>query len=117
MKKHTLLRKIYLYLFALLGLVLLTIGSVNFVNMGLKVFVFTKAEDQQKIEYSRPISDPMFIGEKKDIILNDNTKQVDLKLTEAQTSELKYFLNNKKLGKKDKMKLIRLCLEDKNQQL
>jgi len=49
MKKHSLVRTIYLYLFALIGLVLLTIGTVNFVDMGLKVFIFTKAEEPQRI--------------------------------------------------------------------
>jgi len=58
MKKHSLVRTIYLYLFAMIGLVLMTIGSVNFVNMGLKAFIFTKAEEQEKINYERPPSVP-----------------------------------------------------------
>ena len=37
---YPLIRTIYLYLFALLGLALLTIGGVRFVDMGLKAFVF-----------------------------------------------------------------------------
>ena len=43
-KHHSLVRTIYLYLFALVGLALLTIGAVRFVAMGLKAFVFTKAD-------------------------------------------------------------------------
>ena len=57
MDKHSLIRTIYLYLFALLGLVLLTIGSVRFVDMGLKTFVFTKADDQQRY-YEEPMLAP-----------------------------------------------------------
>jgi len=49
MKRHSLVRTIYLYIFALLGLVLLIIGSVNFLNMGLKAFVFTQADEESRI--------------------------------------------------------------------
>ncbi len=54
MEKHSLVRTIYLYLFALLGLVLLTIGGVRFLDMGLKAFVFTKAEEENRISYKMP---------------------------------------------------------------
>lgn len=49
MQHYPLIRTIYLYLFALLGLVLLTIGGVRFVDMGLKAFVFTKADEEQRL--------------------------------------------------------------------
>jgi len=52
--KHSLIRTIYLYLFALIGLILLVIGTVNFINMALKAYVFTKAEEQEKIYDMRP---------------------------------------------------------------
>ncbi len=55
MSKYSLIRTIYLYLFALLGLVLLTISGIRFLDMGLKAFIFTQAEQQQKIDYARPI--------------------------------------------------------------
>lgn len=48
MKKNSLIRTIYLYAFALLGLVLLVISGVRFIDMGLKAYVFTKAEDQER---------------------------------------------------------------------
>ncbi|MEF8846844.1 MAG: hypothetical protein V5A57_00170 [Candidatus Paceibacterota bacterium] len=44
--KHSLVRTIYLYLFALLGLALITIGTVRLVDLGLKTYVFTKADQQ-----------------------------------------------------------------------
>jgi len=54
-KKHyPLIRTIYLYLFALLGLALLIIGGVRFLDMGLKAFVFTKAEEEQRLIYKQP---------------------------------------------------------------
>ena len=54
MKKHSLVRTIYLYIFAMLGLVLLTIGGVRFVNMGLKAWIFTQADQEQKLSYLKP---------------------------------------------------------------
>ena len=39
------LRKVYLYLFAVIGLILVIIGSVSLINLGLKTWVFTKADD------------------------------------------------------------------------
>ena len=54
MGKHSLIRTIYLYLFACLGLVLLTIGGVRFLDMGLKAFVFTKAEQEQRYDTKLP---------------------------------------------------------------
>ncbi len=57
MEKHSLIRTIYLYLFACLGLVLLTIGGVRFLDMGLKAFVFTKAEQEQRYGTKPPLSD------------------------------------------------------------
>lgn len=54
MEKHNLsIRTVYLYLFSLVGLVLLIIGCVRFINMGLKVFIFTQA-DQEITYFQRP---------------------------------------------------------------
>lgn len=53
--KHSLIRTIYLYLFALIGLVLLVVGTVNFINMALKAYVFTQAEEQERFYNKRPL--------------------------------------------------------------
>ena len=55
MNKHPLIRKIYLYIFALLGLVLMTIGGVRLVSLGLKTYVFTKADNYYEYPAARPI--------------------------------------------------------------
>lgn len=44
--KHPLVRTIYLYLFALVGLTLITVGTVRLVDLGLKTYVFEKADQQ-----------------------------------------------------------------------
>jgi hypothetical protein len=50
----SLIKSIYLYTFALVGLSLVIIGSVNFIDMALKAFVFTQAE--QDTYYKMPTS-------------------------------------------------------------
>ncbi len=44
MDRKELIRTIYLYLFSLVGLVLITIGAVRLVNLGLRAWIFTKAD-------------------------------------------------------------------------
>ena len=57
-KEHyPIIRAIYLYLFTLVGLALLIIGLVRFIDMGLKAFIFTKAEEEQRL-YNRQPSIP-----------------------------------------------------------
>jgi len=64
--KNPFIRTIYLYLFALVGLTLLAIGAVRLVNVGLKIFVFTRAD--QEINFSRqpPIFAPQPLREVKE---------------------------------------------------
>jgi hypothetical protein len=45
MEHKDLIRTIYLYLFSLVGLVIVVIGSVQLIDIGLKAFVFTRAEE------------------------------------------------------------------------
>lgn len=53
-KKNTLIRTIYLYTFSLVGLVLVVIGGVRFVDMGLKAWVFTQADEEQRMWSKQP---------------------------------------------------------------
>ncbi len=50
----SLIRKIYLYLFSLIGLALVVTGCVQLVNLGLKAYVFPDADKY----YPYPISAP-----------------------------------------------------------
>lgn len=54
MNKHSLVRLIYLYLFSLVGLVLIIIGSVRFIDMGLKTFVFKQADKENRLYRIKP---------------------------------------------------------------
>ncbi len=54
MPQHPLIRTIYLYLFALVGLILLTVGGIGFLNMALKAFLFTDADKERILYDERP---------------------------------------------------------------
>ncbi|MDP3093657.1 MAG: hypothetical protein Q8N16_02735 [bacterium] len=53
--KQPLIRTIYLYLFALIGLVLITIGAVKLTNLALKAFIFTKADQELNYNLKPPV--------------------------------------------------------------
>lgn len=55
MNKYPLIRKIYLYLFALIGLVLIIIGCVRLVGLALKTYIFTKADIYYEYPAPRPL--------------------------------------------------------------
>ena len=94
MQKNSVIRKIYLYLFALLGLVLLTIGAVRFINMGLKAWVFTEAEKEQVLDYERPKDVPYYLESETEAIKTSTDEEITLKLTEKQSVQLKKLLEN-----------------------
>jgi len=58
--KNPIIRTIYLYLFALIGLGMLVVGLSMLINIGLKTWVFTKADSQDNY-IERPM--PMYIAE------------------------------------------------------
>jgi len=92
--KHSLIRTIYLYLFALVGLALVISGTVHFLDMGLKMFVFTKAEDIDKIQqrYSYP-SYPVPVSIEKMQSLQGSTST---DLTSEEKAALKSWLDDYK---------------------
>jgi len=76
MSKTNLIRTIYLYLFSLVGLVLVIIAGVRFIDMGLKAWVFTQADNYQ---YSYDVA-PRVVDEngnvtKEEISKEDQQKQ------------------------------------------
>ena len=74
MNKYPLIRKIYLYLFALIGLVLITIGCVRLVGLGLKTYIFTKADIYIEYPMARPLKIAP-IGDEKTEELQQPTKE------------------------------------------
>ena len=66
MKKNSLIRTIYLYIFSLLGLVLLVIGGVRFINMGLKALIFTQADEEARLMHDQVPPFPNFISDSEE---------------------------------------------------
>ena len=97
MEKHSLVRTIYLYLFTLVGLALLIIGGVRFVDMGLKAFVFTKAEEEQRLIHLQP---PMFYQIERIEKLQDEEG-----LSEEEKTNIKQWLADYKDWKERRSKI------------
>lgn len=96
-RKNSVIRTIYLYLFATLGLVFLTIGAIRFIDMGLKAFVFTKAEQEERSIYKQP---PMpYALEKIEGIVAE--EPAESKLTEAELIQVRQWLAEYRTWKED----------------
>jgi len=98
LEKHSLIRTIYLYLFALVGLALLITGAVKFLDMGLKMFIFTKAEDPEKLQQRYYYSIPIPIEKLE-------TYQTSEELTDEEKATLKSFLENYKKWEEEEAKI------------
>lgn len=98
--KNSVIRTIYLYLFALIGLGLIVMGSVKMLDMGLKMFVFTKAEEPERLQ-SRILYPPIAI-EKLQTATEGGT---ELKLTDAEKAQLKQFLEDYKKSQEEQSKI------------
>ena len=62
-KEHSpIIRTIYLYIFALVGLIIVITGSIRAFTMGLEVLVFKDADKQERLNYARPTSLPYVEG-------------------------------------------------------
>ena len=55
--KAKLIKKIYVYLFSMVGLILIIIGSVSLVNLALKTWVFKNADNVYIYPYEKPVVD------------------------------------------------------------
>lgn len=49
-------KKIYIYIFSAIGLILVIIGAVQLVDLGLKTWVFTKADRYYSYPMAKPVS-------------------------------------------------------------
>lgn len=64
-------KKIYIYLFSAVGLIIMVIGSIQLINLGLRAWVFTKAD----INYNYPA--PVSVPEKGQTIQQPDQKTID----------------------------------------
>ena len=83
--KYHLIRKIYLYTFSLVGLVLVVIGGVRLVGLGLKTFVFTKADVYYEYPMVRPVKVPVLEG-KTEEFQQPNKEEVEAYQRDQRTA-------------------------------
>ena len=69
--KTKLIRTIYVYLFSLVGLALIIIAAVRFIDMGLKAWVFTEAD---KYEYAYEVA-PRVVDEAGNVVKEELTEE------------------------------------------
>ena len=62
------IRRLYLYGASLIGLILIIIASVSLVNLGLKTWVFTKADDNFYCERTVKIPAPVAEGDESAVL-------------------------------------------------
>ncbi len=51
-------RTVYLYLFALLGLIFMSIGGIRLTDLALRTFIFTTADQEERYRMAMPPSPP-----------------------------------------------------------
>jgi len=100
MSKHSLIRTIYLYIFATLGLVLLTIGSVRFVDMGLKAFIFTQADEEQRLYNKMPTYAPVATEKLESMASGSQTT-----LSESEKQSIRQWLTDYKNWEQERAKI------------
>ncbi|MFC1789834.1 hypothetical protein ACFLYY_02580 [Patescibacteria group bacterium] len=86
-------RTIYLYLFTIIGLVLLVIGTVRLIDMGLKAFIFTQAEAPERLMQKFSCQN-MFV--RVPSIEKLETNQVSSDFTTEEQTMIKAFLEDYK---------------------
>lgn len=98
MVKSTIIRTIYLYLFALVGLAVLVIGVGRLVDLGLKVFVFKYADSGYDYKYeSRPV--PLVMDNELSKIEEIKACGETCNLTESQLTAIDSWLDDYAEGK------------------
>ncbi len=90
------IRILYLYAFALVGLALVAFGAVRLMDLGLKIYVFKKADMPQSYQ-SFPPYPPIAIEQKTDDIKYSETITPEQKIAlDSWVGEFKYWNENQK---------------------
>jgi hypothetical protein len=95
-----LIRTIYLYLFTIVGMVLLVIGTVGFIDMGLKATIFNKADEPQRIQQKFYGGAPVPFPADKMQLASDDTK-----LTDDERAAIKQWIVEYKLWQEESAKI------------
>lgn len=93
MERHPLVRTIYIYLFALVGLALVVSGTVRFIDMGLKIFVFKQADAPERLMQQYSCQNMYYIPSSIEKL---QANQTDSAFTQEEQTAIKDFLANYK---------------------
>lgn len=74
------IRLLYLYLFSFIGLIIAVIGTIQLVDLGMKVYIFKDAD-----RYDYPLT-PKFDPAGKEIALTDKEKEEQKALQDKETT-------------------------------
>ena len=83
-ENNTWIRTVYLYIFALAGLIVTVIGSSMLVNLGLKTWIFTEADNNNYIE--RPMG--LSVEKDTDLLLALENCDDSCELTDRQKEQI-----------------------------
>ena len=89
-QKTSWIRTVYLYLFSLLGLVLIIIGTVKLFDLGLKIFIFKHADEAETLRQAPPFPPERFVESMPDS--KQPSGEIKLSDTEKITSDEKAAL-------------------------
>lgn len=73
------IRLLYLYLFSFIGLIIAVIGTIQIVDLGMKVYIFKDAD-----KYDYPITSK-FDPSGKEVVLTDKEKEEQQKQQDRET--------------------------------
>jgi len=107
-ENNTWIRTVYLYLFALAGLMITVIGSTMLVNLALKTWIFTEA-DSNNYYVERPPSlmfdqDVQTVEALKNCNENCQLTDIQLKQIDAWLTDYQWWLENSKKDQVDYQK-------------
>ena len=91
------LRKIYLYLFSMVGLVLVIIGAVGFINLGLKLTIFRDAL-QYKYGYLKRPPEPYFLEKVGTLKESEELTEQDKEILKQWKEDYKKWQKSQKKG-------------------
>lgn len=88
--KNPIIRTIYLYLFALVGLGMLTVGLAMIINLGLKTWIFTQADRFDNYYMSAPT--PLYLIKETGSVSDLQLCADKCSLTAEQKEQIKNWL-------------------------
>ncbi len=91
------LRKVYLYLFSMIGLILVIIGAVGFINLGLQLTIFRDAL-QYKYGYLDRPPEPYFLERVNTLKESEELTEQDKEMLKQWEEDYKKWQESQKKG-------------------